>query len=202
MNFYPAPNRFSYGTPKRPSPYSQGPRQPLYLHPSSPHLSPRFRPNRSDSEMSSPDFIPLGFSSPRNQNRKGNSWNNSGKSFRNRSNNSSFNSPASYSPFNQSSFGSQRRSRGSFHNSSNNSGSADISLYCDKSILEDPWAELEERLRKINEPMSADSESSSSSGDDEMDNQEETGSAASNDGEDDEIGDDDTVGDNKDDSSS
>lgn len=111
MNFYPAPNRFSYGTPKRPSPYSQGPRQPLYLNPSSPHLSPRFRHNRSDSETSSPDFIPLGFSSPRNQIRKGNSWNNSGNGFRNRSNNSSFNSPASYSSFNQSSFGPQRRSR-------------------------------------------------------------------------------------------
>lgn len=121
MNFYPAPNRFSYGTPKRPSPYqSPGPRQPIYLHPTSPHLSPRFRQNRSDSERSSPDFIPLGFSSPRNQNRKGNSWNNSRKSFTNRSSNSSFTSPGgyssfnstgNYSSFNQSSFGSQRRSR-------------------------------------------------------------------------------------------
>lgn len=200
MNFYPAPNRFSYGTPKRPSPYSQGPRQPLYLHPSSPHLTPNFRKNnRSDSDMSSPDFLPLGFSSPRNQNRKGNNWNNSGTGFRNHSNNSSFSSPGSYSPFNHSNFGSHRRSRGSFHS---NSGSANITLYCDKSMLEDPWAELEERDRKINEPVSVDVESSSSS-DDDLGNQEETGSSASNKEEedDDEVDDDDTAGDDKDDSS-
>lgn len=204
MNFYPAPNRFSYGTPKRQSPYSPGPRQPLYLHPSSPHLSPRFRKNRSDSEMSSPDFLPLGFSSPRNQNRKGNSWNNSGAGFRNHSNNSSFSSPGSYSSFNHSNYGSHRRSRGSFYNSSNNSGSTDITLYCDKSMLEDPWTELEERDRKINEPLSADVESSSSS-DDDLDNQEGTGSGGSNEEENDDDDDDDNddiAGDDKDDSSS
>lgn len=96
--------------------------------------------------------------------------------------------------------------QGSFHSNSYNSGSADISHYCDKSMLEDPWAELEERVRKINEPVVVDMESSSSSSDDEMDNQEETGSGVSNDGEDDgDVGDDDndgTAADNTDDSPS
>lgn len=107
---FPSP-RFSSGTPSRNyQPF--GNRQPLYLQPNCPYLSPRGSRIPSPRNSSgSPDFIPLGVSSPVNRARH--SWNQRNHS-NNNSNYSGFSSPPSsnsspnYSPYKR--FG----SRGNF----------------------------------------------------------------------------------------
>ncbi|XP_046679212.1 basic-leucine zipper transcription factor A-like [Homalodisca vitripennis] len=136
-------SRFSGGTPTRS--HSYGSRQPLHLQQNCNYMTPRggrmFNPRNNSA---SPDFIPLGISSPIRRDRQ--SW---GKN--NHSNNSSlsgWSSPSSsnssprFSPYNNHGSRGNFRRRGSFNNSNN----SPISAYVCKDALEDPWLELEKKM--------------------------------------------------------
>ncbi|KAG8278161.1 hypothetical protein J6590_027417 [Homalodisca vitripennis] len=135
--------RFSGGTPTRS--HSYGARQPLYLQPNCNYMTPRGgRMSSPRNNSASPDFIPLGVSSPVNRARQ--SWNQ-----RNHSNNSSLsgwssppssNSSLNFSPYNKHGSRGNFRRRGSFNNSNN----SPISAYVCKDALEDPWFELEKKM--------------------------------------------------------
>nr|CAD7445820.1 unnamed protein product [Timema bartmani]CAD7463421.1 unnamed protein product [Timema tahoe] len=94
------------------------------------------------------DFIPLGFSSPLSTKHGGNTSNH--WRGRNRFSNSpgSFNSSnRSDSPYNSSNRGnrfSQNRRGGGF---SNPGHTQDISQYCHPSMLEDPWSQLDSKVK-------------------------------------------------------
>uniref|UniRef100_A0A1B6KL52 Uncharacterized protein n=1 Tax=Graphocephala atropunctata TaxID=36148 RepID=A0A1B6KL52_9HEMI len=140
-------SRFSGGTPTRNQ--SFGTRQPFYLQPNCNYMSPRgSRPTSPRTNFASPDFIPLGVSSPVSRPRH--SWGQ-----RNHSNSSSlsgFSSPPSsnssliFSPYNQHGSRGNFRRRGSFNNSNNQGSSSPISAFVDKEALKDPWAELEKKM--------------------------------------------------------
>ncbi|XP_054288293.1 uncharacterized protein LOC129003962 [Macrosteles quadrilineatus] len=153
-NFIPSP-RFCNVTPNRNQHFP--PRQPLYLPPNSPFLSPRS--HRTPSPRGSPrpsgdgsDFIPLGISSPVNRARqhwsRGGSFSNNSSysTYSTSSTPSSFNSSHGYSPYKRHNSRGNFRGRGKFNHSG--SGSPPIHLYFDKEALEDPWADLAEKLEK------------------------------------------------------
>ncbi|KAF4531669.1 hypothetical protein B566_EDAN011828 [Ephemera danica] len=128
-------------------------------------LSPLFR-SSPRGQADSPDFIPLGNSSPNPRFRGGRArakWTNfhysqqrisgcGNMSFNNNSgnfhgDNSGF-SPG-LSPYSQSrsnSFSPRRRRRGGSGGPGSHSPMADVSLYYQHSMVEDPWAPLEHRL--------------------------------------------------------
>uniref|UniRef100_A0A1B6CL47 Uncharacterized protein n=1 Tax=Clastoptera arizonana TaxID=38151 RepID=A0A1B6CL47_9HEMI len=189
-------NRFVGFTPNKTN--QQGLRNPLYLSPNSQYLSPRGNRNgRSNSSSFSPDFIPLGYSSPltgyRNVQNTTNSWNGSQNESwiedrRNHNRNqvrntnyhqrksfgSQMSSPGSsvssnYSPYNKSD---KYRNKGNFNNSNTS-----ISSYCDKSMIDDPWAECEQELNNWidkNKTETENSDSDESSAGQDSDSNEES----------------------------
>ncbi|XP_049956427.1 uncharacterized protein LOC126473431 [Schistocerca serialis cubense] len=115
-------------------------------------FSPRQFSSPSSSSPSSAqegDFIPLGYSSPikhPSQRGRGN-WKGSRRSS-NSPANSGFNSSCSpYTVNRPQKFSFNRRSRGGHGNSSSTSYSDDISLYVNHSMVEDPWSNLEKKLK-------------------------------------------------------
>ncbi|KAG8224356.1 hypothetical protein J437_LFUL004312 [Ladona fulva] len=115
-----------------------------------PYSSPRGENNSSSpgSGQESPDFIPFGFSSPvKSANRGRGQWKRQNYGDKRFYNHGGFRGNASPYQSSRGSFSSPYRGRrGGKRNPGYGDDSADISLYYHHSMVEDPWAELEEKL--------------------------------------------------------